>query len=459
MAQSVTYTGENSAVKLPDLDKLIRSQERVGEMTIAGREKLLQRKREDSNFVLEQMKANPVLLISDRLRTQQADAIKKYKEYGAKLSQQNDGVLSYDAKLALQREKEALTMMQQTMQADQQRFVQEFALMQKDQGSYYDEKEFKAAMDSFYETGQYPPTALIAKPQSFLNALSTDRAVFSQPKEKRTRVVDGVEWQYDVTTRMTPEEAKIYIADKAMGNEAYLRDIVNQFEKQPEAEQAKYLDMDADGKVSPDERQQVKSAMDVNNPIIKWAQDYYMPYALKETELTGTRTPVSVKGGTTKPFNVNIAVGSGNNRNNTYTLIEEPRTEGQYTFPSFVDIKKSTTGRISLNGARRARDGKEMPPMSIDIDVVGYSPQTDEILVAAKQDDVAKGVRKGETYVLDGETYRGLVENKDIGLHRASYKGFKQGGGQPSFQGSYVEYKKKYPNGTPEEYRTLTGNR
>ena len=159
------YTGEKSAVRLPDMDKLIRSQERLGDMVLAGEERILQRKEKDSAFVLEQMKANPVLLISDKLRTEQAVAIERYNNIGAELLRKGDGVLNTADKLVLQREKDALTAMQQEMMAGQQRFQQEYALIQKDQGAYYDEQEFTKAMGQFYETGQYPPTALIAKPK------------------------------------------------------------------------------------------------------------------------------------------------------------------------------------------------------------------------------------------------------------------------------------------------------
>jgi hypothetical protein len=455
MAQSVTYTGENSAVKLPDLDKLIRSQERVGEMTIAGQEKLLQRKREDSNFVLEQMKANPVLLISDRLRTQQADAIKKYNEYGAKLLQQNDGVLSDDAKLALQREKDALTMMQQTMQADQQRFAQEFALMQKDQGSYYDEKEFKAAMDSFYETGQYPPTALIAKPKDAFALLGALKPV------SETRVPQEGDTGYDITSKMTLDQAKLAIRNTMLRDEGSVRGFLKVFEALPEAEQALVLDTSGDGAVDPTEREVINSVMDVNNPIVQWAESYepFIQQAMGMKTVPRTATQEKGNAPTPKPFKPNEAITSDNNRNATHILTNKEKPIGIFTFPSFINIKESTTGMIALNNAKRAKDGKVMPQLTLEVHVVGYSPQTDEIVVAAKTDDMAKGIRKGEEYILDGETYRGLVENKDIGLHRASYKGFKQGGGQPSFQGSYAEYKEKYPNGTPEEYRTLTGNK
>ena len=424
MSMQIVYSGENSAVKLPDLDKLIRSQERTGEMTIAGQEKLLQRKEKDSAFVLEQMKANPVLLISDKLRTQQSEAISKYNEYGAKLLQQNEGVLSDNAKLALQREKEALTMMQQTMQADQTRFQQEYALMQKDQGSFYDEQEFKKAMEAFYETGQYPPTALIAKPKNVFALLGSIKGGSAVRSEQAGNT------GYDDTYARTEEQAKMFIRDKVLQDEGSVRGFLKFFEEQlSEEEQSAALDLYSSEPVDPSERQPVTSSMDINNPIVQWAMNYppFIEIAREKGTVPRTATQEKGKTTTTTPFKPNEGITATNNRNSAHFLISEPKPIGMFTFPSFIDIKESTTGMISLVNAKRAKDGKVIPQLALEVHVVGYSPETDEIVVASKAEDMSKGIQKGERYILDGETYRGLLENKEIGLHRTSYKGFKTG--------------------------------
>jgi hypothetical protein len=421
---STSYTGENSAVKLPDLDRLIRSQERVGEMTIAGQEKLLQRKEKDSNYVLEQMKANPVLLIADKLRTQQAVMIDNYSTFAGKLLTENDGVLPLDAKLAIQREYDALVAAQQTMQANQGRFQQEYALMQKDQGAFYDEVEFKKAMDNFYETGQYPPTALIAKPKDAFVLLDGIKGSTMIRREQEGGT------GYDEVFQMTEDEAKVQIRNKMLQDEGSVRGFLKVFESLSEAEQVKVLDTSGDGVVDPTERQVVRSVMDINNPIVKWAESYppFLAKAMKRQVVP--RTATQEKGKTTPsiPFKPNEQITAGNNKNGTHILIPTGKTVGKYTFPSFVDIKESTTGMVTLNNAKRTKDGKVIPQLTLEVHVVGYSPETDEIVVAAKAEDMSKGIQKGETYVLNGEEYKGLVENKEIGLHRASYKGLKQGG-------------------------------
>ena len=428
MAQSVTYTGENSAVKLPDLDKLIRSQERAGEMTIAGQEKLLQRKEKDSAFVLEQMRANPVLLISDKLRTQQSEAISKYNEYGAKLLQQNDGVLSDNAKLALQREKEALTMMQQTMQSDQTRFQQEYALMQKDQGSFYDEQEFKKGMEAFYETGQYPPTALIAKPKDAFALLGALKPV------SETRVPQEGDTGYDITSKMTLDQAKMAVRNTMLRDEGSVRGFLKVFESLPEAEQLAVLDTNNNNTIDPTEKQVVNSAMDVNNPIVQWAESYE-PFIQQAMGMkTVPRTATQEKGKTPtkpKPFDINIVVGGGNNKNNSYPVSTEPVTYYGYTFPTFVTIKKSTTGTVALSNPVNAQTKQPVRgSFAAELDVTGYSPQTDQVVVSVKKDvrgSEGGGLRAGDVLILSGEEYRGLLEHKDIGVHRESVQGFKAG--------------------------------
>ena len=457
MAFNVTYSGENTAVKLPDLDKLIRSQERVGDMAIAGQEKLLQRKEKDSAFVLEQMKANPVLLISDKLRTQQAEAIKTYNDYGAKLLQQGDGVLSDDAKLALQRNKEALVMMQQTMQADQGRFQQEYALMQKDQGAFYDEKEFKKAMDVFYETGQYPPTALIAKPKDAFALLGSLKPV------SETRVPQEGDTGYDVTSKMTVDQAKLAIRNTMLRDEGSVRGFLKVFESLPEEEQMAVLDTNVDGAIDPTERQAVKSEMDINNPIVQWAESYepFIQQAMGMKTVPRTATQEKGKTTPTTPFKTTIPVGSGNNRNLDFSEVTVGKTKGNWTFDTWVDLDKSTTGSISINEWYSPDDTatKLTGDNNVVLDLIGYSPSQDKIVARVKSADLESSLFEDDVVILDGDRYDSLLR-RELKIHRQGFKSFGQGAaktGQGSFQGSYVEYKKKYPNGTPEEYRTLTG--
>ena len=457
MAFNVTYSGENTAVKLPDLDKLIRSQERVGDMAIAGQEKLLQRKEKDSAFVLEQMKANPVLLISDKLRTQQAEAIKTYNDYGAKLLQQGDGILSEDAKLALQRNKEALVMMQQTMQADQGRFQQEYALMQKDQGAFYDESEFKKAMNSFYETGQYPPTALIAKPKDAFALLGSLKPV------SETRVPQEGDTGYDVTSKMTVDQAKLAIRNTMLRDEGSVRGFLKVFESLPEEEQMAVLDTNVDGAIDPTERQAVKSEMDINNPIVQWAESYepFIQQAMGMKTVPRTATQEKGKTTPTTPFKTTIPVGSGNNRNLDFSEVTVGETKGNWTFDTWVDLDKSTTGSISINEWYSPDDTatKLTGDNNVVLDLIGYSPSQDKIVARVKSADLESSLFEDDVVILDGDRYDSLLR-RELKIHRQGFKSFGQGAaktGQGSFQGSYVEYKKKYPNGTPEEYRTLTG--
>ena len=453
----ITYTGENSAVKLPDLDKLIRSQERTGEMTIAGQEKLLQRKEKDSAFVLEQMRANPVLLISDKLRKEQAVMIDNYSTFAGKLLAENDGILPLNAKLAVQKEHDALVAAQQTMQADQTRFQQEYALMQKDQGSFYDEQEFKKGMEAFYETGQYPPTALIAKPKDAFALLGALKPV------SETRVPQEGDTGYDITSKMTLDQAKMAVRNTMLRDEGSVRGFLKVFESLPEAEQLAVLDTNNNNTIDPTEKQVVNSAMDVNNPIVQWAESYE-PFIQQAMGMkTVPRTATQEKGKTpTKPFKTTIPVGGGNNRNLDFSESSAGEIKGNWTFDSWVDIKKSTTGSISINEWYSPDDTttKKKGDNNVVLDIIGYSPSQDKIVARVKSADVESSLFEDDVVILDGDRYDSLLR-RELKIHRQGFKSFKQAAatktGQGSFQGSYVEYKKKYPNGTPEEYRELTG--
>jgi hypothetical protein len=423
------YTGEGSAVKLPDLDRLIDSQRRVGEQVIKGEEARLSKVMQDESWVMEQMKANPVLLINDKLRTQQAAAIERYNNVGAELLRKNDGVLTTADKLILQREKEALTAMQQGLMADQQRFQQEYALMQKDQGAFYDEQEFTKAMGQFYETGQYPPTALIAKPKDPFTLLSGLKPM----TEGRVPQIGGT--GYDVTSRMTEDQARLAIRNTMLRDEGSMRGFLKVFEQLPESEQLAILDTDGSGAIDPTERQAVRSEMDINNPIVQWAENYkpFLDAAMNVKTVPRTATQERGKTPTKTTFQTNMPISGANNRNSTYSVDENPVPLHEMTFPSYVTVKKSTTGSVIINNPIDALTGEVVDVSgTAQVTVVGYSPQTDQIIIEVKNPSRKSGtgrLKEGNTYVVDGEQYNGLLEHKDIGIHRQSLLGFKQGGG------------------------------
>lgn len=424
---STSYTGENSAVKLPDLDRLIRSQERVGEMTIAGQEKLLQRKEKDSNYVLEQMKANPVLLIADKLRKDQAVMIDNYSTFAGKLLAENDGILPLNAKLAIQKEHDALVAAQQTMQADQQRFQQEYALMQKDQGSYYDEKEFKAAMDGFYETGQYPPTALIAKPKDAFVLLANLSPI------SETRVPQEGDTGYDITSKMTLDQAKMAIRNTMLKDEGSMRGFLKVFESLPEAEQLDILDINNSDTIDPSERQVVKSVMDVNNPIVQWAESYEPFIQQAMGPKTVPRTATQEKGKTTPstPFKTTSPVGAGNNRNLDFSEVTAGETKGNWTFDTWVDLDKNTTGSISINEWYSPDDTatKKTGDNNVVLDLIGYSPSQDKIVARVKSADTNSTLFEDDVIILDGARYDNLLR-RELKIHRQGFKSFKAGATQ-----------------------------
>lgn len=430
MAMQVLYTGENSAVKLPDLDRLIQSQEQMGNKLIAGQEKLLQRKEKDSAFVLEQMKANPVLLITDKLRTEQANAIKDYNDKGARLLAENDGILSDEAKLSLQREKDALTMMQQSMQADQIRYQRDKELMAKDTG-YYDSEAFTQEEQNFLNTGKYAPDALRPRPQSLNTILLNYKGGGTENRRVEEQTIGGQPYKSEFVTRMNQQEAEGLILSQ-LGNEAVLRGTMKEFLELPDDEAAKYIaDSDKDGKISPEERRvQTGGGFNKNNPIIRWAIDKYTPLAMAEKENTSSRIVVpSAKAS----FSTNSPISATNNRNASNPLSPKKRDYGKFSFPTIVDIKESTTGSVVINNPIDADTGKVIPvSATAELDISGYSPQTDQIIVKVKK--ATRGLRENQILILDGETYKGILENKEVGIHRASYDGFGKGATQATME-------------------------
>lgn len=372
----ILYRGDQSGFKIPEFDKLESAEKDFYGNIIKGAETEYLKKEKDEADFLGMMKTNPVLLISDKTRTMQAEAIEKYNNKWASTLAKKQGSLNLKDKMEMQRDKEALGMFQNTLLADQQRYQQEQAIMDKDIRGFYDRDRFNKATQSFYETGKYPTGVLVAAPQEFVSRLrKVKRTEAVIPRTVGGRIVD-------YKTNMTQAEAEEEIANEILTNEGSLATVLRDFEDPANVKEAEQFlveyDVNKNGIIDPAEK---RSAMDepknLNNPIIKWAQKHYAPMIMTEEAGASKAIPGTSKGG--------LSINFGGRQINY-----EPPTSKSFALSN--DKYSNEFYPLNIKGgsfklgptAIEVDSGIELPidkGKSVNATIVGYDAEGDYVLL------------------------------------------------------------------------------
>lgn len=421
MAFEFSYTGKDSAVKLPDMDKLLSAQEKMGEQAIRGEEAKLSKALADEKYYLDMMNTDPIAAISDANRVRQAVAIEGFNsKWGARMAK-NQGDLSVTDKLELQRDKTTLSSLQNSLKADEQRFLQDEEIMQKDTRGYYDKEAFRASRQQFLQEGKYPMSALRVNPKDpeMFFRVNLPKNVSPQTT-KTTSVVDGRTVVSEEVQNMTPEEAQEWVRVSIANDEALLQGVINKFEALSPAQQAKILDIDNSGSVSPEERQMVQSPMGIDNPIFNWAVETYAPVAqskkVKDESKPATTSTAS------SGFKPSVPVSETNNKNKRYSLTGE-KMQGVVRFNNNITMGGDITGVINRGEYIDPKDGQKKSLGSgttWTYKILDYDPSLDYVSVSAKSN-----FGQERNMILTGEQ----VDNnmRKAGVHRQAFDGFKEG--------------------------------
>jgi hypothetical protein len=148
----------------------------------------------------------------------------------------------------------------------------------------YDVDEWAQVTANYLETGTFNTSVPPIKAQSIDLALESNQISGTGYNVRKT-VGTGTE---EVTYSASESEARDFVKNVALSNEAYLKDLVKQFQGLDPQTKLQYLDTDKNGVVSKTEGQDT-------NPIIRWAQDTKWdkavkktPHPLKKTTTSGT---------------------------------------------------------------------------------------------------------------------------------------------------------------------------
>lgn len=366
--------------------------------------------RENEKEFLKASNIDPAFFISTANQQAQAKLLQDYNTRWSQRMKASGNNMPLEDKQQMLAEKNLIIAQQQKMQSDQDLWNQHRTMVAQNPNRF-DADEFAMADAEYRKTGEYKLVRPPVKARSLDMALEDNPIMGNEINETIPEERDNLSGFTDVRYSGTPEQAKERVKQLILSDESYTKDIAKQFQSLPEEEKLKWLDADKNGTISSQEAQDF-------NPIIKWAQETKWEKARKKDVLAWRKTETTTPSG---GFNLKIAVGSGNNKNQTFDVQENVNAYGTQfgkllnlgrlsftsdpqTIDEYVDLSKGT--KNSLGAATR-------------FEVVSYSPDKD-LIVAKVVDDVRGKLRAGTIIGLSGEKYDDLLRNKPFYIDRPS---------------------------------------
>lgn len=281
---SPLYTGRDSAVKFPELDKIEASQRRTQELQIRGGEMKLTKALKDEESFRAMLAIDPITAVSTKNATDQAVALEGYNTKWAQKYTAAEGNLSFADKMEMQKDKSFLQGIQKRILSDQEQYFAALQSRQKDTQGYWDKNHFAEKEQEYFNTGILPRDILSVAPQNFVAYL--DKQATSVPREPQEIEVRSVmrdgkptgETQQVATSKVAKETAQNSIFS-GLQNEGNLKRVLLDFEdwyntadkKEVSALLGEY-DKNQDGIIDPESEQYVYQHMTIkSNPIVKWA--------------------------------------------------------------------------------------------------------------------------------------------------------------------------------------------
>ncbi len=420
-----TYSGKDSAVKLPELDSLERSITESGRKAIQGEEKKLDQHLKDKATFMKLMEVDPVMAVATRDQLTQANLLEKYNNKAAEILRR-DG-LSQSGQMELMKEKALLKAEQNKILANQQQWNAAEQTMQRDTRGYYDRDAYDKARQKYLDTGEWDQNALQVAPQDITAILAHDAPQSSFTEPKQIDVTDdkgNVTGKQYISTefKRTPEEAKERIFAN-LQNEPVLKGVLRDFENAPLAEQEAVLkdyDVNKNHRIDPDEYAYMNQSTGNirDNPIVKWAMNN--PKYIAASMGGNPSATKNIDRDRNSSFQWNTIVNANHNQNGTFDE-QKDITLGVAKYNRFYNlgIKNYTSASQPLGEYIDLDTGEVVKSdQATRFEVVGYSPDKDQLVVKIK--DRVPGLRDGKLVALVASKYDDLLKSKPFGIDRES---------------------------------------
>lgn len=459
------YTGRNSSVVLPSGERVDRAQQGMNNLILEAEKMKLDSFKKNEEWYLKTNDVPIETYISTANTEAQAKMVDAYNKQAQDILKARGGDfnnLTTQDKLELAKGRKILESQQQSMLGDLEKYKMARDVINKNQDKYDLEEANDTIFKPYLTTGKFNDAPLPIKAQSLDSFLDNNkvRGSVTNDYEYYTNP-NGLKVKQPVKVIGTEIEARDFVKNRILSNEANQKWAFKEFAKQPENVQLQYLDVNKDGKVDNSERGGAQDLRSEENPIVRWAQDTRWKKARQIVE--GSET------GAAQQNSGNFSIFNGFGKKTTYTPTEaRPVTIGQTDYKAFHDFGNLPAKDIAVNTNIRVLDAEagdtvKQPKTPITADLVAYDEDKDEFVFIATKNwydfDAWNGAK--------GKDIRFAVKRSELGKEYGDFeimkdgKKVKIGNITPSTatptknKPTWPEYKAANPTKTIEDYKVL----
>jgi hypothetical protein len=369
----ILFTGKELNLEIPKFSEMNAASERLRQKL--NREENVQRDLQKE--LRDNMDVDIETFTSNHILKQQAEMAKAFtdkwtlraKERGNKLT--NDDLMEQraDAINMASRQKEWLS--------SQKQWDMDAALIKQSEKDY-DVAKFKQDTDAYVRTGVYNPNSLEYSGINMADYFNADKWVSPvKGSAQKMSSQGGRDIYTTVNYNTTPELAKQHIVQTILNDPTgrRLKGVMKDFQNTDDSVKMQYLDTNQNGIIEPEKGENVKVSDRniMNNPIMKFAQDKYLPNVYRQdVDTREKRTPTSGKmqplmerdniplgssiypqyyGALTSSKKIDIPMKGGrvlmpteNGKGGDYELPRDKSVQGL----DFVAVAKNANGKIEL---------------------------------------------------------------------------------------------------------------
>jgi hypothetical protein len=358
MQDPILFTGKELNLEIPKFTELNAANDRL--RVKLNREEDLQR--EAQAELRKNMDVDLETFTSNFAMKQQADMAKAFTDKWTLRAKQRGNKLTNDDLMEQRADAINMASRQKDWLSSQKQWDMDAALI-KQRAEDYDVDKFKQDTDTYVRTGVYKPNSLEYSGINMADYFGAEKWVSPVKGSAQQMTSQGGKDIYTtVSYNTTPELAKQHIVQTILNDPTgrRLKGVMRDFQEASDSKKMEYLkeyDTNNSGTIEPEEMANVKVSDRniMNNPIMKFAQDQYLPYVYRQdVDTREKRTPKSATEG-----------GGSTMLPDFGTLLETKNQKfGSSNYTSFfLSPKSNPTVNLPLKGGRvlTTRGGGDKP--------------------------------------------------------------------------------------------------
>lgn len=422
---SQSFTGKGTAVVLPESGAL-KAQEGLSRMVLDAEKLRYEVYQKNRSEFLKNAKIDPFFVLSTSAREYVNGLITNFNQTYGKIAQETKYNLSQQQQMDMQRDHDFIVAEQQNQKAQQERAMatRDWVAANPEKADY---NKFTTDLDKFNKSGIYDGSTMPIKSKSPIGYFNKF-AEASKAEWGETPVTAGGERSF-ATYPFDPNNPKsVYRffqrAFPGMPYQEQLGMIEEWNAKAPKEEYLKRADLNNDGTYDENEKQ---------NAILLWASEN--PDYINTVKEAGRKLSAfkDVSTGITTGFDPKRPVSATNNKNDFYDMQEAlslPTKYGVAKLPDYMPISTKNPTPIfltisdyySFDEQGRTSTEKFDEAQSVSVEVLGYSPGRDMLIVKATSSGTGKTpIFQGNQLAIDAAKYDKYLKST-FGLWREGFK-------------------------------------